>query len=67
MTSPRHPTAKHRKRVGQPLAMKFQWLTCPKHDWLGVSVLVVGDFPPICFLPDGSSHPADRSQLERAA
>ena len=47
--------------------MTFQWLSCDRHPYLGVSILTGRSFEPVCFLPDGSSHPVDRSQLERAA
>ncbi len=47
--------------------MRFRWLRCPRHSWLQVSVLVVGDSTPVCYCPDGSSHPVQLSELERAA
>ena len=39
--------------------MRFTWQRCPQHAWLGVSVLVMGDSPPICFREDGSTHPVE--------
>ena len=48
-------------------ARMFSWERCPVHGWLGVSVLVVGDAPPVCFREDGSAHPVDAADLKVAA
>ena len=47
--------------------MSFRWLPCPKHEWLQVSVLVVGDCTPLCMDGDGTTHPVDLADLELAA
>jgi hypothetical protein len=41
------------------LPMAYQWLACPRHGWLGVSILAGRSFSPSCFLEDGSSHPVE--------
>lgn len=41
----------------------FEWRPCPRHRWMGVSVLVTGETAR-CILPDGTAHPVE---LERAA
>lgn len=46
--------------------MSFQWVKCPKHKWLGVSALVVGDLPPLC-MPEGPTHSVGLAELEGAA
>jgi len=47
--------------------MKYEWLPCPRHEWLGVSVLLVNDSMPICYREDGTAHLVDPAELERAA
>ena len=37
----------------------FAWRRCDRHAFLGVSVLVGRSFDPVCFLPDGTSHPVE--------
>ena len=61
-----HPTEPQHNRKGQP-PMRFEWRPCPNHRWLGVSVLIVGDSQPVCFLEDGTAHPVAREQLGAAA
>ena len=47
--------------------MAFTWSRCPVHPFLGVSVLVVTGFAPVCFLEDGTPHPVDPAELRRVA
>lgn len=60
------PTAPQHRRAGQPPAMRFEWRRCPRHPWLGVSVLIVGNCTPLCMDGDGTTHVAS-VDLESAA
>ncbi len=41
----------------------FTWSRCPAHAFLGVSVLVVNGFAPVCLPHDGTPHPVDPAEL----
>lgn len=47
--------------------MAFQWMRCPAHAWLGVSVLIVRGSQPVCFREDGSAHPVDPAEVLKTA
>ncbi len=47
--------------------MAFAWLRCEQHPWLGVSVLVVGNSTPVCYLENGSAHVIDQGELKDAS
>ncbi len=47
------------------LAM-FEWRKCPVHAFLGVSVLVVKGFAPVCLPHGGPAHPVDAVELGAA-
>ena len=49
------------------LPMAFEWLPCPDHPHLGVSILVSNTFSPLCFLEDGSTHAVNRIELRKPA
>ena len=61
------PTAPQHKPVGQRPPMRFEWVRCPRHPWLQVSVLVVSNCSPLCMDGDGSTHIVERAELEEAA
>ena len=61
------PTARQHSRVRQPPAMRFEWRPCPKHAFLGVSVLAGSGFSPTCMPHDGPPHSVDPGELESAA
>ncbi len=44
-----------------------EWRRCPVHAFLGVSVLVVKGFAPVCLPHGGPAHPVDPGELRRAA
>ena len=51
VTQPRPPN----DNTPHPLAelpMAFAWSRCPRHPWLGVSVLVSPDGAPLCIGPE---------------
>lgn len=48
------------------LPMAFSWSRCPVHPFLGVSVLVVNGFAPVCFPENGTPHPVDPAELRRS-
>lgn len=54
------PSTPHKPMTSRPA---FEWRRCPRHPWLGVSVLVTSGGAR-CILPDGSEH---RAELEHAA
>lgn len=59
------PTARQRNRPALERApMAFEWRRCPRHPWLGVSVLITRTAEPRCILEDGTAHPV---ALEPAA
>lgn len=60
------PDAPQHRRAGQR-PMAFEWRRCPRHPWLQVSVLVIGDCTPLCMDGGGSTHAVDRADLEQAA
>jgi hypothetical protein len=47
--------------------LRFRWERCPRHPWLQVSVLVVGNCTPLCMDGDGTTHAVDPAELEQAA
>ena len=47
--------------------MAFAWSRCPVHPFLGVSVLVVKGFAPVCLPHDGTPHPVDPAELRTVA
>jgi len=49
------------------LPMAFAWSRCPVHPFLGVSVLVVKGFAPVCLPHDGTPHPVDPAELRTVA
>ena len=49
------------------LPMAFAWSRCQRHPWLGISVLVVKGFAPVCLPHDGTPHPVDPGELRTVA
>jgi hypothetical protein len=47
--------------------MMFEWRRCPRHPWLGVSILSGRGFAPACHMDDGTAHAVDPAELEAAA
>ncbi len=45
----------------------FTWSRCPVHAFLGVSVLVVDGFAPVCLPHDGTAHLVDPGELRTVA
>ena len=46
--------------------LPFSWHRCPRHVWLGVSVLVVRGQTPVCMPQSGGVHPVDPAELRAA-
>jgi len=44
----------------------FEWRMCPQHEFLGVSVLVIGGQEPTCFPHGSPAHSVDAVELGAA-
>ena len=67
MSAPIPDAEQHRREAPEGAPMMFEWRRCPRHPWLGVSILQVGDSTAVCYTETGHAHPVDPSELERAA
>jgi|GEM_PF-4402508 len=55
MTTTETPDRIPRRRRAAPfvaLPMRYRWERCRVHPWLGVSIVVTGDAPPLCIGPE---------------
>ncbi len=59
------PPRRHPNGEGAMPATSFTWSACPKHWWLGVSVLTVNGGTPQCLPHDGRPHSVDAAELRR--